>query len=321
MNWVIVIVLILFVVLIFSLYSKKQKEKKEKEEAARRLEIAKREEARQAEIKANLEKQAAEEAIRKQEQAAKDAAEKLAREKAEAEAERQRAIVVKKQIEEAEKERQRILEQEQIVLNDGETRLPKPYFNGYEKILARVLPPWLVLEPIRHEKIEIDKKGLSKLKNDRLTMKSMPAFCGEGAEERIEAYLENTILCTKMGIAFAFALREFINPMSESNTFYGIIKVTAPSHNIITNNFHGWLIDFVMIPEKRNHGFMSMAVGSVLDKVEDLGAKEIYAMVMEDNLPSIAVLIRNNFKIAQGMSGGLDKITGKRSMLLVRKFD
>lgn len=195
------------------------------------------------------------------------------------------------------------------------------YFDGYNDIRTIMLRSEFDLEPVRQEKLHIDYLALKTLKNDSDTAKSMPAFCGEGSEDYIYEYLINTCLSTKMGIAFAFAIRKCkeFQLRDEADSCYGIIKITCPSHNKVTNNFDGWLVDFVMLPEMRNQGIMKQALNAVLDEVKRLGAKKLYAMVMPDNKASLHVLQHNGFKNAG--FGGVDRATGIRSMLVVHEFE
>lgn len=195
------------------------------------------------------------------------------------------------------------------------------YFDGYNDINAKMISAEFALDPVKQEKMHIEYTALKKLKNDSDTTQSMPKFCGEGSENYIYEYLINTCLSTKIGIAFAYAIRpcKDLQYIGNAGDCYGIIKVTSPSHNKVTNNFDGWLVDFVMLPKMRNQGIMKQALNAVLDEVKRLGAKELYAMVMPDNKASLRVLQHNGFKNAG--FGGVDRTTGKHSALVVHKFE
>lgn len=199
--------------------------------------------------------------------------------------------------------------------------LYEKYFDGYNELHTIMLPSDFALEPLKRAKMHIDYTALKKLKNDSDTAQSMPKFCGEGSEDYIYEYLINTCMSTEMGIAFAYAIRTCKDSqlIENADRCHGIIKVTCPSHNKVTNNFNGWLVDYVMLPEKRNQGLMKLALKGVLKEVNRLGAKKIFAMVMPNNIPSLHVLQHNGFKYAG--FGGVDRATGKHSMLLVHEFE
>lgn len=139
--------------------------------------------------------------------------------------------------------------------------------------------------------LEHDARTLSFLMFDEDTGKYMPNFYGINAKDNIEAYLANTLITTSMGIAFAYVIR-FNAGMC------GLIKVTSPVHNKVTNNFEHWLIDYITIPPFRNHKIMKSALPIVLDIMKRrLGVGEVYAMVLPSNGTSIHLLELNNFTV------------------------
>lgn len=149
--------------------------------------------------------------------------------------------------------------------------------------------------------LEHDARTLTMLMYDEETKKYMPHFYGVHAKDNIEAYLANTIITTSLGIAFAYVIR--LNA-----GMCGLIKVTSPVHNKETNNFEHWLIDYITIPPFRNHKIMKSALPVVLDIMKRrLNIKEVYAMVLPSNKPSIHLLNLNEFSVDKTMSKHMAK--------------
>ena len=154
----------------------------------------------------------------------------------------------------------------------------------------------LSLKVLDEKYLEHDAITLGLLMFDEETGKNMPHFYGMDARDYIRVYLANTIMTTSMGIAFAYAIRY-------NAGMCGLIKVTSPAHNKVTNNFDHWLIDYLMIPTFRSHKIMKNALPIVLDIMKRiLGVKEVYAMVLPSNSVSIHLLDLNDFSINEDVS-------------------
>ena len=144
--------------------------------------------------------------------------------------------------------------------------------------------------------LEHDARTLTLLMFDEDTGKYMPNFYGMNAKDNIEAYLANTLITTSMGIAFAYVIRY-------NAGMCGLIKVTSPVHNKVTNNFEHWLIDYITIPPFRNHKIMKSALPIVLEIMRRrLGVDEVYAMVLPSNGTSIHLLELNDFSVDKDKS-------------------
>lgn len=113
-----------------------------------------------------------------------------------------------------------------------------------------------------------------------------------------------------MGIAFAYIIRY-------NAGICGLIKVTSPTHNKVTNNFNHWLIDYVLIPPMRGHKIMKSALPIVFDIMKNrLGISEpIYAMVSPDNEVSRHLLSLNKFVEDTTSNSPIDIHTGKKTLL------
>lgn len=158
--------------------------------------------------------------------------------------------------------------------------------------------------------LEHDARTLTLLMFDEDTGKYMPQFYGMHAKDNIEAYLTNTLITTSMGIAFAYVIRY-------NAGLCGLIKVTSPVHNKETNNFEHWLIDYITIPPFRNHKIMKSALPIVFDIMKRrLGVKEVYAMVLPSNLPSIHLLDLNDFSVDEEESKkmAIDQHSGEKPL-------
>ena len=145
---------------------------------------------------------------------------------------------------------------------------------------------------------------------DKDTKAYMPDFTGIRAKENIAAYFLNSYMTQQMGIAFAYIIRY-------NAGICGLIKVTSPTHNKVTNNFNHWLIDYVLIPPMRGHKIMKSALPIVFDIMKNrLGISEpIYAMVSPDNEVSRHLLSLNKFVEDTTSNSPIDIHTGKKTLL------
>lgn len=165
--------------------------------------------------------------------------------------------------------------------------------------------------PINENTLENDADTLATLLMfDKDTKEFMPDFTGFNAKENIKAYFINSFMTQNMGIAFAYIIRY-------NAGICGLIKVTSPTHNKVTNNFNHWLIDYVLIPPFRGHKIMKSALPIVFDIMKNrLGISEpIYAMVCPDNNVSIHLLKLNNFVEDTTSNSPIDVNTGKKTLL------
>lgn len=165
------------------------------------------------------------------------------------------------------------------------------YFNAVQDLMVfKFKNSEMSLRPYDMDYIQNDISILkTMLSFDPEIKKYFPKFWGPNAEDNIQTYLINTCMTTEAGIAFAYALR--LNA-----GILGIIKVTSPEHNRVTNNFPYWMIDYLMIPAMRNRGLMKASLPIILKFLhEKLGINEIYAMVETDNTASIHLLELNGF--------------------------
>lgn len=150
---------------------------------------------------------------------------------------------------------------------------------------------------------------------DKDTKAYMPDFTGFRAKENIAAYFLNSYMTQQMGIAFAYIIRY-------NAGICGLIKVTSPTHNKVTNNFNHWLIDYVLIPPMRGHKIMKSALPIVFDIMKNrLGITEpIYAMVLPGNDVSIHLLQLNHFVEETNANLPVDPTTGKKSLLYKKEL-
>ena len=165
--------------------------------------------------------------------------------------------------------------------------------------------------PINENTLENDADTLATLLMfDKDTKEFMPDFTGFNAKENIKAYFINSFMTQNMGIAFAYIIRY-------NAGICGLIKVTSPTHNKVTNNFNHWLIDYVLIPPFRGHKIMKSALPIVFDIMKNrLGISEpIYAMVCPGNNVSIHLLKLNNFVEDTTSNSPIDVNTGKKTLL------
>ena len=169
----------------------------------------------------------------------------------------------------------------------------------------------IFMRPIKEDSLESDAHALTVLlMSDRDTRKFMPQFAGPEARQNIPAYLFNSVMTQQMGIAFTYVIRM-------NSGICGLIKVTSPVHNRVTNNFDGWLIDYILTPPFRNHKLMKVALPVVFQIMEKrLGIKDpVYAMVLPENEVSIHLLTLNNFKVDNTKNMTVDPTTGKKAIL------
>ena len=165
--------------------------------------------------------------------------------------------------------------------------------------------------PINQNTLENDADTLATLLMfDKDTKEFMPDFAGFNAKENIKAYFINSFITQNMGIAFAYIIRY-------NAGICGLIKVTSPSHNKVTNNFNHWLIDYVVIPPFRGHKIMKSALPIVFDIMENRLeiTDPIYAMVLPGNDVSIHLLSLNGFKIDSSLNMPIDPKTGKQGII------
>lgn len=189
----------------------------------------------------------------------------------------------------------------------------KAYFNPETDLQAFRLNQSIVLRPYDETYLQTDLAALNLLGLDQEVKKYMSGFYGIGPEatERRKEYLVNTIMTTQMGIAFAYAIR--LNA-----GLCGLIKVTSPSHNIVTNNFPHWLIDFVTLPMFRNKNLMKVSIPIVLDHMSDvMNVDEVYAMVDSGNEASIHLLETIGFVDTGNQQIASNESTGNKPLLYV----
>lgn len=189
----------------------------------------------------------------------------------------------------------------------------KPCFNGFSDLKKFVMNDNIHIEPFTGSYFENDLGAFGLLINDEQTKLYMHDFAGYDAKERVAAYLINTVECTKIGIAFGYSIRL-------NRGLMGFVKLTSPSHNRVTNNFDGWLIDFVMLPIFRGKKILKNSVPQILNVVKSLGAKEVYAMVDCENSKSINLLSFWGFVDTHSDTCGVNDVTGNKVLLYVKRF-
>lgn len=188
------------------------------------------------------------------------------------------------------------------------------YFDPDEDLRVFRLPNELLLRPFDMRFIELDVISLGTMAHDSETKKYIPAFTGNNVQDNIRAYLVNTFLTTEAGIAFAYVIRHNID-------LCGLIKVTSPDHNIETNKFPYWMIDYMMIPKYRNRKIMKSSLPIILDFVHNsIGTNEIYAMVDSDNEISIHLLRVNGFIEDKGIKIAPNPGTGNVPLAMKLTF-
>ena len=167
------------------------------------------------------------------------------------------------------------------------------------------------MHPITETNLENDAHTLSiMLMFDNDTRKYMHDFAGPEAREKIPMYLVNSVMTQSMGIAFCYIIRM-------NAGICGLIKVTSPTHNKVTNNFNHWLIDYILIPPLRGHKIMKSALPIVFDIMKNrLGINDpVYAMVIPGNDVSIHLLELNGFKLDESSGMSVDPTTGDRALV------
>jgi len=167
------------------------------------------------------------------------------------------------------------------------------------------------MHPITENNLENDAHTLSiMLMFDNDTRKYMHDFAGPEAREKIPMYLVNSVMTQSMGIAFCYIIRM-------NAGICGLIKVTSPTHNKVTNNFNHWLIDYILIPPLRGHKIMKSALPIVFDIMKNrLGINDlVYAMVIPGNDVSIHLLELNGFKLDESSGMSVDPTTGDRALV------
>lgn len=189
----------------------------------------------------------------------------------------------------------------------------KPYFNGYSDLRSFTINGNIHLEPFSANNFEVDITSFSLLRSDEPTKLYMHDFAGRDSREKVTAYLINTIECTKIGIAFGYAIRL-------NRGLMGFVKLTSPSHNKVTNNFDGWLIDFIMLPVFRGKKILKNSVPIILNFVKSLGVKEVYAMVDCGNTKSKNLLSFWGFVDTHSNKCGVNDVTGNKVLLYVKRL-
>ncbi|MBR4389712.1 MAG: GNAT family N-acetyltransferase [Prevotella sp.] len=192
----------------------------------------------------------------------------------------------------------------------------KAYFNPATDLRAYRLNQSIFLRPFDETYLEEDLAALNMLAFDQEVKKYMSGFYGiePDAVERRKEYLVNTIMTTQIGIAFAYSIR--LNA-----GLCGWIKVTSPSHNIVTNNFSNWLIDFVTLPMFRNKNLMKASIPIILDLMrDDMDVEEVYAMVDSGNKASIHVLETVGFADTGNRQMAINESTGNKPYLYVYRM-
>lgn len=214
------------------------------------------------------------------------------------------------------KEQPSIVSKNSVNTNGGSVGIQqsiKPYFNGFSDLKKFVMNGNINIEPFTGNSFENDLGAFGLLSYDEQTKLYMHEFTGYDAKERVAAYLINTVECTKIGIAFGYAIRL-------NRGLMGFVKLTSPSHNKVTNNFDGWLIDFVMLPLFRGKKILKNSVPQILSVVKSLGAKEVYAMVDCENSKSKSLLSFWGFVDTHSDSCGVNDVTGNKVLLYVKRF-
>ena len=167
------------------------------------------------------------------------------------------------------------------------------------------------MHPITESNLENDAHTLSiMLMFDESTRKYMHDFAGPEAREKIPMYLVNSVMTQSMGIAFCYIIRM-------NAGICGLIKVTSPTHNKVTNNFNHWLIDYILIPPFRGHKIMKSALPIVFDIMKNrLGINDpIYAMVIPGNDVSTHLLELNGFELDESKGMSVDLSTGDKGLV------
>lgn len=191
----------------------------------------------------------------------------------------------------------------------------RSYFDPNEDLRVFRLTDEILLRPFDMRFIELDVNSLGTMAHDSETKKYIPAFMGTNVQDNIRMYLVNTFLTTEAGIAFAYVIRHNID-------LCGIIKVTSPEHNIETNKFPYWMIDYMMIPKYRNQKIMKSSLPLILDFVhKTIGVDVIYGMVDPENEISIHLLNLNGFFEDKCKQIAPNPVTGNTPIAMKCEFD
>lgn len=103
--------------------------------------------------------------------------------------------------------------------------------------------------------------------------------------------LHKRVVSVELGIGISYLIALDKMPI-------GMIELTLPKRNKIQNNMTVWSLDFFIVNYLRDKGVMSSCFPAFMKlMVQNIGIKEVYAWVHEDNLKSISVLEKFFFRV------------------------
>ena len=106
-----------------------------------------------------------------------------------------------------------------------------------------------------------------------------------------EEVLGKKILAVEAGIGISYLI-------TFDNFPVGMIDITPPKTNKFHSNMNMWTFDFYITNDMRNKGIMSACFPAFLKLLaHNIGIKEIYAWVHEDNTRSIYILEKFFFRV------------------------
>ncbi len=136
---------------------------------------------------------------------------------------------------------------------------------------------------------EIDAAMLSTGTDDEETKKFLPGLSIS------KETLEKKMFAVEVGLGISYLITIDKFPV-------GMIDLTPPKANKIQHNLDMWTLDFFIINNMRDKGIMSSCFPAFLKLMaQNIGIKEIYAWVHEENSRSINVLEKFFFRMVDSI--------------------
>ena len=158
------------------------------------------------------------------------------------------------------------------------------YFNLTDLMIIP-LGEILSLVPIDAKSIDgMDKIMLETLSQTPRIKKYIPQLDFSNPNNSSEKFFTRLVLQTENGLGFSYGL--YIN-----NGLAGMIMVETPEYNKLTIGFEHWTFSFFSLMGFEQRGLMSASLPRFLHYMkENIGVKELYAIVDADNTRSIRLL-------------------------------
>lgn len=168
---------------------------------------------------------------------------------------------------------------------------PQNIIEDYElaNVIHRKVNEHLWLHPYDEERLinlgELDAQLLTVGTNDAESKEFLPGLSIS------KESLHKRVVSVELGIGISYLIALDKMPI-------GMIELTLPKRNKIQNNMTVWSLDFFIVNYLRDKGVMSSCFPAFMKlMVQNIGIKEVYAWVHEDNLKSISVLEKFFFRV------------------------